>query len=177
MFTLDYQRSQAQPTSIMKKIKQIYYKLKFRKMITKNLEVGTKLIVVGTTSGHSTPIGAKVTLRCYSTGVGSYCGRPIVYINENINGGQVQFLFLEDLRLDHYTVEDIKNELVEAEKVVADAVNNVENIKLKLDYLKEVGESNFDENEFRAYNTLKTLDNTKLSTLEKAKQIASLFNK
>jgi hypothetical protein len=151
------------------RIKELYYKIKFRKMVTTNLSAGTKLVIVSNTSSHNYAIGTKITFRDY------YPNQPEwFYANEGNCSTAIRF---SDVRLDSYTEKDIQEELKLAEEKLTEAKTNVENVKLKLEFIKETGASIFNENEYRAYNTLKTLENSKLSTLEKAKQIASLFNK
>jgi len=49
-------------------------------------------------------------------------------------------------------------------------------VNVKLAYMKETGAEEFDENEFKVFNTLSILDEKKLSKLDKAKAIAALIN-
>jgi hypothetical protein len=154
------------------RIKELYYKIKFKKMITTDLSIGTKLVVVGCTSGHGSPIGTKLTLKNWYYGSG--CGTPATGVQVNECNS---WFSLCDVRLDSYTKKDLEEELKNVEEKLTEAKTNVENVKLKIEFIKETGSSNFNENEYRAYNTLKTLEYSKLSTLEKAKHIASLFNK
>ena len=46
----------------------------------------------------------------------------------------------------------------------------------KLKYMDEVGSDTFDENEFKAYQTLTIIEKGNLSKLEKARAIAQLLN-
>jgi hypothetical protein len=48
--------------------------------------------------------------------------------------------------------------------------------KMKIDFMDEIKTEDFDENEFKAYQTLTLIENTSMSKLEKAKAIASLIN-
>ena len=65
-------------------------------------------------------------------------------------------------------VEDLKKELSEAQ-------TKLETIQSKLDWLKETGSNEFSEQEFKVYQTLKLLENGKLSMVEKSKLIAELI--
>jgi hypothetical protein len=47
---------------------------------------------------------------------------------------------------------------------------------MKIDFMDEIKTEDFDENEFKAYQTLTLIENTSMSKLEKAKAIASLIN-
>jgi len=156
---------------------KIYYKIKYRKMIKTNLQPGTKLIVVSDSTNSHIPIGTKVILSQYYQITNSVGGVYVTYSDSNmLTTTNNYYLALSDVRLYNNNIEDINEELKIAEKEMSAAKNNIENIKLKIEYLTETGNKNFDENEYRAYNTIKALENSNLSTLEKAKQIASLFN-
>lgn len=128
-------------------------------MIQGNLPTGTKVVVVDNKTQHNTPLGTKLTIKSF------YHNSNLLYVYVNENG----WAYFEcDLELDSYTVEDITKEL----ELAKQKVSHLEN---KIKYMEETNGSSFDENEFKAYNTLKTLENTTMSTLEKAKAIAGLF--
>lgn len=152
----------------MFKYKQIYYKIKYNKMIKSNLPIGTKIVVVSDSTSAKIPIGTKLKITDYYNNPAT--GIYVVYNNTSL------YLLLSDVRLCNITIDEINEELELAEKNLNEAKNSVENIKNKINYLTETGNKEFDENEFRAYNTIKTLENSNLSTVEKAKQISSLFN-
>ena len=65
-------------------------------------------------------------------------------------------------------IEDLKKELSEAQ-------TKLDTIQSKLDWLKETGSNEFSEQEFKVYQTLKLLENGKLSMVEKSKLIAELI--
>jgi hypothetical protein len=65
-------------------------------------------------------------------------------------------------------IEDLKKELSEAQ-------TKLDTIQSKLDWLKETGSKEFSEQEFKVYQTLKLLENGKLSMVEKSKLIAELI--
>ena len=75
-----------------------------------------------------------------------------------------------DYEIDGYeqTREDIIKEIVELQSQV-DCLNS------KLDWMNEVGVYKYDEDEFKVYETLKTLENGELGIKEKTKLIASLI--
>ena len=50
-------------------------------------------------------------------------------------------------------------------------------IKMKIQFMDEVNSEEFEENEFKAYQTLTLIENTSMSKLEKARAIASLISK
>ena len=49
--------------------------------------------------------------------------------------------------------------------------------RMKIEFMDEIKSEEFDENEFKAYQTLTLIENTSMSKLEKAKAIASLITK
>lgn len=70
------------------------------------------------------------------------------------------------------------NKQLEGRKRDAERLNReVEVLNGQLAYMAETGQDTFDENEFKAYHTLKVLEKNNLSTLERAKAIAGLFSK
>ena len=66
------------------------------------------------------------------------------------------------------TVEEL-----EAEKEIAKA--SVEALQTKIDWLTETGNTEFDEEEYKVYATLKLLEKTDLTIGEKSKLIAGLI--
>jgi len=66
------------------------------------------------------------------------------------------------------TIEELENEK-------ASLKTSMDSIQTKIDWLKETGNSEFDENEFKVYATLKLLEKNELSISEKSKLIASLI--
>ena len=64
-------------------------------------------------------------------------------------------------------------EELEAEKEIAKA--SVEALQTKIDWLTETGNTEFDEEEYKVYATLKLLEKTDLTITEKSKLIAGLI--
>jgi hypothetical protein len=65
----------------------------------------------------------------------------------------------------------------ELEQELSEAQTKLDTIQSKIDWINETGTSEFSEEEFKVYQTLKLLENTKLSMLEKSKLIAELIKK
>jgi hypothetical protein len=78
--------------------KSIIYKLKFRKMVEKNLVPGTKVIVVSDTCIHGIKIGTTLTVKGLNTDKSGYL------VQESGN-----YFKFSDLRLVIVTIEDVKN--------------------------------------------------------------------
>jgi hypothetical protein len=65
----------------------------------------------------------------------------------------------------------------ELEKELLDAKTNLDSIQSKIDWMKETGSEHFSEDEFKVYQTLKLLDDGKLTRIEKSRLIADLIKK
>lgn len=65
----------------------------------------------------------------------------------------------------------------ELEKELLDAKTNLDSIQSKIDWMKETGSEHFSEDEFKVYQTLKLLDDGKLTMIEKSRLIADLIKK
>ncbi len=76
-----------------------------------------------------------------------------------------------------WEMEGYKLGIEELEKELSEAQTKLDNIQFKIDWMKETGSDDFIEDEFKVYQTLKLLDNGKLSMIEKSKLIAELIKK
>jgi hypothetical protein len=76
-----------------------------------------------------------------------------------------------------WEMEGYKVGIEELEQELSEAQTKLDNIQFKIDWMKETGSDDFNEDEFKVYQTLKLLDNGKLSMLEKSKLIAELIKK
>ena len=68
--------------------------------------------------------------------------------------------------------EEIKEDII---KEIEELQSQVDCLKSKLDWMNEVGVDKYDEDEFKVYETLKTLQNDDLDIKGKTKLIASLI--
>jgi hypothetical protein len=76
-----------------------------------------------------------------------------------------------------WEMEDFKFGIKELEKELSEAQTKLNNIQFKIDWMTETGSDEFSEDEFKVYQTLKLLEDEKLSRLEKSKLIAELIKK
>lgn len=74
------------------------------------------------------------------------------------------------------TKEQFNDQIKKAEAVIEDKKAYIAEIKLKLAFMDEIGSDVYDENEFKAYQTLSIIEQGDMSKLEKAKAIAALIN-
>ena len=84
------------------------------------------------------------------------------------SGGSAGWVYDYELVGYGQTREDIIKEIEELQ-------SQVDCLKSKLDWMNEVGVSIYDEDEFKVYETLKTLENGELGIKEKTKLIATLI--
>lgn len=87
-----------------------------------------------------------------------------------INNTSARFIAVtpEDLSPLALTKEDLKKEMEKLD-------SKKKTIQDKLDWMEETGSEKYDETEVKVWSTLKTLDNKKLTTLQKTKAIAELI--
>ena len=76
-----------------------------------------------------------------------------------------------------WEMEGFKLGIEELEKELSEAQTKLNNIQFKIDWMTETGSDEFSEDEFKVYQTLKLLEDEKLSRLEKSKLIAELIKK
>ena len=131
------------------------------------LNAGNKVISLTASSGM--PVGEEVGLvpnfTCYLNGTQLYVS--VVRANGVVNNFNWNVNYVGYYSAS--TLSEIQEELKEAKEVV-------DLLTAKIAYMKETGAEEFDENEFKVFNTLSILDEKKLSKLEKAKAIAALIN-
>lgn len=84
------------------------------------------------------------------------------------SGGGAGWVFEHEINSFEETKEDITKQIDELQ-------SEIDCLKSKLDWMNEVGVDEYDEDEFKVYETLKTLQNEDLDIKGKTKLIASLI--
>lgn len=130
----------------------------------KKFKKGDKLVVIGCKSGHGILNGTKLTFK-------DSCGGNGIMVEEDSS-----WFDSTDVKLFIQTIEQLNDEMAEVKEKIAEHELELTTIQSKIDYLTETGGKIFDENEYRAYTTLKALEDGNLSTIERARKIASIFN-
>ena len=125
--------------------------------------VGQKVKVVANGSSHNQPMGTVLTVKSVAS--------VKVKVEEN-----TYWYALTDVVGVATTREVLEKQIASLQDKIADHQREIENVKVRIAYLTEVGEVNFDENEFKAYQTLRLLEQSDMTHLQRAKAIASLFN-
>ena len=72
--------------------------------------------------------------------------------------------------------EQIEEQIAKAEAKIAATQAFIAEQKAKIAYMEEIGSEEFNENEFKAYQTLSIIEQGGMSKLEKAKAIAALIS-
>lgn len=88
---------------------------------------------------------------------------------------QIQTIGHNDFVLVNMDITEIKNIIVNIEKSINKKRKEIDNWNEKIEYLNESGAETFDEDEWKAYKVLKTI-NENTSDIEKAKIIAKIVN-
>ncbi len=102
--------------------------------------------------------------------VGSQYNTSNGYESYNIThaaGGDAGWVYVHEI-VGSETKEDITKQIDELQ-------SEIECLKSKLEWMNEVGVAEYDEDEFKVYETLKTLQNDDLDIKAKTKLIASLI--
>ena len=76
-----------------------------------------------------------------------------------------------------WEMEGYKLGIKELELELSEAQTKLDTIQSKINWINETGSDEYSEDEFKVYQTLKLLENDKLSMLEKSKLIAELIKK
>jgi hypothetical protein len=76
-----------------------------------------------------------------------------------------------------WEMEGYKLGIKELEQQLSEAQTKLDTIQSKINWINETGSDEYSEDEFKVYQTLKLLENGKLSMIEKSKLIAELIKK
>lgn len=73
--------------------------------------------------------------------------------------------------------EQFEEQIEKAQAKIAATQEFINETRMKIEFMAEIKSEEFDENEFKAYQTLTLIENTEMSKLDKAKAIAVLITK
>ena len=73
------------------------------------------------------------------------------------------------------TIEKLQDQIIAAQEKIAKTNKFIAETQAKIAFIEETGSEVFDENEYKAYQTLTLIENGSMSKLEKAKAIAALI--
>ena len=131
--------------------------------------IGKKMRVINMGGGHNYgPVGTVFKATCANN---INWGTP-VYVQATPTGNS---LYLNAVEFCSNSAEEINEEIKENEKRAAALLSENDNLKLRLEFMKENGMKEFDEEVFKTFGVLKTLDQQGLTNLERAKIIAKII--
>ncbi len=84
-------------------------------------------------------------------------------------------IILSDMKRTNISKEYIQKTIESLKKSKKETDAKINNLENKILWMEETGNEFFVENEFKAYQTLKLIDNNELSLVEKSKLIAQLI--
>lgn len=126
---------------------------------------------------HSKP-GEICTVTAYSSGYGR-TGSYRVKSNTTKIEEYVLSIYLEPVTdgksLQDTTLAKFENDIIRKREFIKKTEGEIAEIQAKIDFVKETGFERFNENEFKAYQTLIIIEQGNLSRIEKAKAIAALI--
>ena len=165
----------------MKLIDYIINKFKKKKMNTYKYKIGDKVKLKETpkcklSSGNGyLNKGGYFTIQSYHNQRGIHAGGGTTFISEkgtlgyyvnNEYGTSCGYVYEYEIG------EETKEEILEQ---LESLQSDIDCLKSKLEWMDEVGVCEYDEDEFKVYGTLKTLQDDDLSLKDKTKLIASLI--
>jgi len=145
--------------------------------------IGKKVVIVGNSTNHRWKKGTVVTIS-HKNNVGccggyDECDDEEGYAQftayEGKNKNMAQTIARSDFELHEMSVDAINTIIVDIEKSIVKKKNEISMWNSKIDYLKETGGDVYNEDEWKAYQILKTI-NEGTSDIEKAKLIAKIVN-
>jgi hypothetical protein len=74
------------------------------------------------------------------------------------------------------TVEKLQEQITVAQEKIAKTHLFIAENNAKIAFIKETGSETFDENEYKAYQTLTLIENSEMSKMDKARAIAALIS-
>jgi len=151
-------------------MKKLLYKIfNCKKQKTKTM-IGKKVKLQPTPTGKAASGNSNLTNSGIFTITGIHNGAPkawLISYEYGTNAGWVYEWEIADYK--GVTLEELRDEYTEKE-------NEMKEIGIKIEWMEQTGSSEFNENEFKVYQTLKLFENKELTMVEKSRLIANLIN-
>ncbi len=142
------------------RIKEFIYNLKIKLKMSKQVKVGDIILVTGNEGSANYTIGEKYRVKTV---------KGKVLTAETLDGGwQGNWLQEYDAKVVGITREDYQKEIAEHQAQIDEA-------KAVIAWMDEAGVTEYDENEFKVWQALTTIENGSMSKLDKVKAIAGLL--
>lgn len=118
--------------------------------------IGKKVKIISNSSGHAIPIGTEGIVERQQG-------------NQLFLKGNGSWFYLTDVKILDTSKDDIAKNIDKLKSEIAIAEN-------QLKFMDDNGLENYDEDQFKVYQTLTTLEDATLSKMDKAKMIADLIS-
>lgn len=129
---------------------------------------GKTIKVVNTSGGHNYgAVGETTKLSNVSNSTSSY-------LSQGFPGGNTIYYY-EFVVLTEETVEDLNENIKRLKKDKKDIDAEIKTVEAKIEFMKTNSLEKYDEDEFKVFQTLQTLDDASTTAMEKAKIIAKLI--
>lgn len=130
---------------------------------------GTIFTVVGNCNGHNYTVGEKYKVVQHSLREHNVTGCSLdgYFVGNTLKDSDITAFTTRETMLSD--IENISSTIKELEEMLQET-------KTKLKYLEASGEEEFNENEFRVFIALKTIEDKSISEKERIKIIAGLLN-
>ena len=145
-----------------------FIKQLFNKKTKTKIMVGKKVKLIETPCGKKSSNNTNIKHQNVFIIVSKY-GENAWNIN-HLSGGSAGWVYEREMDCYVLGIKELEQELTETK-------TKLESIQSKINWINETGSTEFSEDEFKVYQTLKLLDDSKLSMIEKSKLIAELIKK
>lgn len=129
--------------------------------------VGRTVKIKSLSTGHNYgSVGSKFKIECFIGWNGS---------NVILKNNQGAYIGLNEIEILPQTIEELQNEKLENDKLIADLIEEKNIIDNKIAFLQENNLEEYDEELFKITEVLKKLDDGSLTGIERAKAIADII--
>lgn len=132
--------------------------------------VGKKVKLIETPCGKASSNNTNIKHQNVFIIVSKYGERVKAWNINHLSGTTAGWVYEWEMEVYALGIKELEQELTETK-------TKLESIQSKINWINETGSTEFSEDEFKVYQTLKLLDDSKLSMIEKSKLIAELIKK
>jgi hypothetical protein len=150
-------------------MKKLLYKIFNCKKQKIKTMIGKKVKLQPTPKGKRASGNAHLTSSNGFTITAPYNQTPRGWVISFDNGTGAGWVYEWEMVDYKVTIEELRDDYTEKE-------NEMKEIGIKIEWMEQTGSSEFKENEFKVYQTLKLFENKELTMVEKSRLIANLIN-
>jgi hypothetical protein len=150
-------------------MKKLLYKIFNCKKQKIKTMIGKKVKLQPTPKGKQVSGNPNLTNSGIFTITGIHNGAPKAWLISYDNGTGAGWVYEWEMSDYKVTIEELRDDYTEKE-------NQMKEIGIKIEWMEQTGSSEFKENEFKVYQTLKLFENKELTMVEKSRLIANLIN-